>query len=116
MQKCFYHKRELEQAVEKLVLSCESFVLIHGDCTFSNMMLRANGEPVLIDPRGYFGYTELFGDVRYDWAKMYYSIMGNYDRFNLGILHLKLAGQRRKGFSLRLRQTIGRTWKRISLT
>ncbi len=61
MQKCFYHKRELEQAVEKLVLSCESFVLIHGDCTFSNMMLRANGEPVLIDPRGYFGYTELFG-------------------------------------------------------
>lgn len=23
------------------------------------------------------------GDVRYDWAKMYYSIVGNYDRFNL---------------------------------
>ena len=38
---------------------------------------------MLIDPRGYFGYTEIFGDVRYDWAKMYYSIVGNYDRFNL---------------------------------
>lgn len=79
----FFHKRELERAVDKLILSCKPFAFIHGDCTFSNMMLRKNGEPVLIDPRGYFGYTELFGDVRYDWAKMYYSIVGNYDRFNL---------------------------------
>ena len=46
-------------------------------------MLCENGDPVLIDPRGYFGYTEFFGDARYDWAKMYYSIVGNYDRFNL---------------------------------
>ena len=45
-------------------------------------MLRRDGSPVLIDPRGYFGYTELYGDARYDWAKLYYSIVGNYDRFN----------------------------------
>lgn len=77
----YYHKRELERKLEQL--KCEKFSLIHGDCTFSNMMLRENGEPVLIDPRGYFGHTEIFGDVRYDWAKMYYSIVGNYDRFNL---------------------------------
>lgn len=77
----FYHKRELEKRIEEL--HCSSFCLIHGDCTFSNMMLRENGDPVLIDPRGYFGYTEIFGDARYDWAKMYYSIIGNYDRFNL---------------------------------
>ena len=38
---------------------------------------------MFIDPRGYFGFTELYGDVRYDWAKLYYSIAGNYDRFNL---------------------------------
>lgn len=77
----YYHKQELEKKIERLY--SEKFFLIHGDCTFSNMMLRENGEPVLIDPRGYFGYTEIFGDVRYDWAKMYYSIVGNYDRFNL---------------------------------
>ena len=77
----FYHKRELEQKIEQL--SCEKFSFIHGDCTFSNLMLRENGNPVLIDPRGYFGYTELYGDERYDWAKLYYSIVGNYDRFNL---------------------------------
>lgn len=76
----FYHKRELEKKLERL--SCEKFHFIHGDCTFSNLMLRENGSPVLIDPRGYFGYTKLYGDVRYDWAKLYYSIVGNYDRFN----------------------------------
>ena len=76
----FYYKRELEQRLEQLI--CESFCFIHGDCTFSNMMLRRDKSPVLIDPRGYFGYTELYGDPRYDWAKLYYSIVGNYDRFN----------------------------------
>ena len=79
----YYHKRELEQKLEALVRNCDRFHFIHGDCTFSNLMVRENGEPVLIDPRGYFGFTELYGDVRYDWAKLYYSIVGNYDRFNL---------------------------------
>lgn len=77
----YYHKRELEKRLEGL--SCDTFCFIHGDCTFSNILLRADGTPVLIDPRGYFGYTEFYGDERYDWAKLYYSIVGNYDRFNL---------------------------------
>ena len=59
------------------------FHLIHGDCTFSNLMLRnSDYSPVLIDPRGYLGFTELYGDVAYDWAKLYYSVVGNYDQFN----------------------------------
>ncbi len=77
----FFHRRELERRLERL--KCQQFCFIHGDCTFSNMMLRENGDPVLIDPRGYFGYMELYGDPLYDWAKLYYSIAGNYDRFNL---------------------------------
>lgn len=62
---------------------CDTFTFIHGDNTFSNMMLDENLDPVMIDPRGYFGYTELYGDPAYDWAKLYYSIQGNYDMFNL---------------------------------
>jgi len=77
----FFHKRELERCLEEI--GSDEFAFIHGDCTFSNMMLREDGSPVLIDPRGYFGYSELYGDVLYDWAKLYYSIRGNYDRFNL---------------------------------
>lgn len=82
-QKCrniFFCWEEFEKRIEKYFPS--QFKLIHGDCTFSNIMLRENGMPVLIDPRGYFGTTELFGDPAYDWAKLYYSIMGNYDQFN----------------------------------
>lgn len=77
----FYHHDE----VEKLVMQYapREFVLLHGDCTFSNMMLRNDSEPVLIDPRGYFGKTEFFGDVAYDWVKLYYSLFSNYDQFNL---------------------------------
>lgn len=77
----FYEITEIEKAVMDYMPS--EFVLIHGDCTFSNMMLRSDGTPVMIDPRGYFGTTEYYGDVAYDWVKLYYSLYSNYDQFNL---------------------------------
>jgi GTP:adenosylcobinamide-phosphate guanylyltransferase/tRNA A-37 threonylcarbamoyl transferase component Bud32 len=77
----YFYEREFERKLDKL--QCEKFTFIHGDCTFSNLMLRDDREPIFIDPRGYFGYTELYGDSNYDFAKLYYSIVGNYDRFNL---------------------------------
>lgn len=71
----------------------KEFHLIHGDCTFHNMMIETEGvRPILIDPRGYFGKTKFFGDVDYDWAKLYYSVVGNYDQFN------------RKNFSLEIKE------------
>ncbi len=84
----YYHKRELERCFDQL--ECKQFYFIHGDCTFSNLMLREDGTPVLIDPRGYFGHTEFYGDIRYDWAKLYYSIVGNYDQFNLKNFRLEI--------------------------
>jgi thiamine kinase-like enzyme len=77
----YFYKGDLERRLD--TLRCDAFAFIHGDCTFSNMMLRDDKEPVFIDPRGYFGHTELFGDPNYDFAKLYYSVVGNYDRFNL---------------------------------
>lgn len=77
----FYHVSELESAIR--CYYPDKFNLIHGDCTFSNIILRKDGVPILIDPRGYFGHTELYGDTAYDWAKLYYSVFGNYDQFNL---------------------------------
>lgn len=76
----YFFKDELREKFSNY--KCDKFRFLHGDCTFSNMMLKNGKEPVLIDPRGYFGYTEMYGDVAYDWAKLYYSIVGNYDRFN----------------------------------
>lgn len=77
----FYHQEEVEKAV--MAYMPKEFKLIHGDCTFSNMMLKNDSVPMLIDPRGYFGNTEIFGDVAYDWVKLYYSLYSNYDQFNL---------------------------------
>lgn len=71
--------------LEKLVMHYKPqyFKLIHGDCTFSNIILKNDMVPMLIDPRGYFGTSELYGDIAYDWVKLYYSLMSNYDQFNL---------------------------------
>lgn len=77
----FFYKEEIETIVSKY--STGEFKLLHGDCTFSNIVLKNGEDPKLIDPRGYFGFSELYGDESYDWAKLYYSIIGNYDQFNL---------------------------------
>ena len=50
-----------------------------------------NMKAVLIDPRGYFGNTKLYGDTDYDWAKLYYSMCGNFDRFNVKDFKLKIS-------------------------
>lgn len=84
----FYHRDILEEMVNKY--RPNHFVLIHGDCTFSNTMIDKNNRPVLIDPRGYFGKTELFGDAAYDWVKLYYSLVSNYDQFNLKRFAVKI--------------------------
>lgn len=71
----------------------EKFHFIHGDNTFSNLMFDSfNERVVLIDPRGYFGKSHYYGDEYYDWAKLYYSLVGNYDQFN------------RKNFTLVIRE------------
>ncbi len=77
----FFVQDELQRRLDEL--KPQKFVFLHGDCTFSNIMLRNDMEPVLIDPRGYFGRTEFYGDAAYDWVKLYYSVVGNYDQFNL---------------------------------
>ncbi len=81
-----FHERYswiFERAEEYLLKTQGSFHPIHGDPTFSNMLYsNKRAEVVLFDPRGYFGKTKIFGDPDYDWAKLYYSVVGNYDAFN----------------------------------
>jgi len=74
------HIEEFKQKIESLY-DVKHFTLIHGDCTFSNM-INLDNRCYLIDPRGYFGKNKLYGDPRYDWAKLYYSFIGNYDNVN----------------------------------
>lgn len=85
----FYYWEEVKKEINKYMP--DRFVMIHGDCTFSNMMLKDDQNPVLFDPRGYFGNTKLYGDEAYDWAKLYYSVISNYDQFNLKKFTLDIA-------------------------
>lgn len=78
----YLHKAQLRERVKELLCGCSEFALIHGDCTFSNTMVDSKLNIIFLDPRGYFGFSELYGDVNYDWAKLYYSIYGDYDQFN----------------------------------
>ncbi len=78
----YKYKNELRAMVKELLCNDEEFALIHGDCTFSNTMVDDDLNVIFLDPRGYFGYQELYGDPYYDWAKVYYSLAGDYDQFN----------------------------------
>ena len=77
----YYYKSKFKKIIEKILYKT-NFTLIHGDCTFSNSLIDEKLDITFIDPRGYFGDLLLYGDEYYDWAKLYYSINGNYDQFN----------------------------------
>jgi hypothetical protein len=69
----------------------QNFSFIHGDPTLQNMLQR-NGKVWFIDPKSKFGNIWLYGDSKYDFAKLYYSFAGNYDKFNLGGYELNVNG------------------------
>lgn len=59
-----------------------NYNFIHGDLQMSNTMINPDTmEVMVIDPRGYFGKSELYGLADYDVAKLLYSLSG-YDLFN----------------------------------
>jgi dTDP-glucose pyrophosphorylase len=54
--------------------------VLHGDYCFSNILFDLNSQITrLIDPRGSFGRQGIYGDVRYDLAKLRHSACGHYD-------------------------------------
>ena len=69
----------VRQRVEALVRAAP-LCIVHGDFCFSNILYDVQNQIVrLIDPRGSFGQKGLYGDARYDIAKLRHSICGLYD-------------------------------------
>lgn len=77
----FFYKDKFKLLIEEILYDTK-FTLIHGDCTFSNSLINKDLQIKFIDPRGYFGNVKIYGDEYYNWAKLYYSAVGNYDQFN----------------------------------
>lgn len=72
----------LHEELSRCYGSTKQHSLIHGDLQMSNSMIDPDTlEVTLIDPRGYFGKSELYGVADYDYAKLLYSLSG-YDLFN----------------------------------
>ena len=57
-----------------------NFTIIHGDLCFTNILVEDNYNFMrIIDPRGKFGTFDIYGDSRYELAKILHSLEGHYD-------------------------------------
>lgn len=62
------------------IYEIENLNIIHGDMCFNNIFYDVRNRIIkLVDPRGSFGNFKLYGDYRYELAKLRHSVYGNYD-------------------------------------
>lgn len=88
----------IREAVEARVRTLSAEVrgqIIHGDMCFPNILC----DPVsrlfkFIDPRGSFGESGIYGDGRYDLAKLLHSLDGGYDFLIHDMFVLEHGGER----------------------
>ncbi|STM52131.1 capsular polysaccharide [Escherichia coli] len=76
--------------------SRDDVTIVHGDFCFSNLLFDSRVSAIkCIDPRGINAHGELtiYGDRRYDLAKLYHSIVGNYDLIISGNYELMNSGK-----------------------
>ena len=71
---------DIENLINKTLINGKPFSLIHGDMCFSNV-LRSKRKGIIkfIDPRGSFGSKGIYGDPKYDIAKLLHSFEGGYE-------------------------------------
>jgi hypothetical protein len=73
----------------------KDFGITHGDFCFNNILYDVSHRLIkLIDPRGSFGENckGLYGDVKYDLAKLLHSAVGGYDYLVNNLYKLELNG------------------------
>lgn len=70
----------LETIIPEMLYDVDTFNIIHGDLCFANIMVDSNFSFIkVIDPRGKFGTYDIYGDFRYELAKLFHSVDGKYD-------------------------------------
>ena len=70
----------LEKMIPSMLYDVDTFCIIHGDLCFANIMVDNNFQFIkVIDPRGKFGEYDIYGDPRYELAKLFHSVEGKYD-------------------------------------
>lgn len=75
-----FAKRLPELAAKLHKETKEDMAIIHGDLCLSNILCDINNILFkFIDPRGSFGHQNIYGDQKYDLAKLRHSLHGHYD-------------------------------------
>lgn len=77
-----YYINMLPEYIEERLIKDQNidFNVIHGDLCFSNVLIEENyGFMRILDPRGRFGSFDIYGDGRYELAKLMHSVEGKYD-------------------------------------
>lgn len=71
----------LESAIQQLINSSNDYIsIIHGDLAFTNILISFKSLLFkFIDPRGNWGIDTIYGDFRYDLAKLRHCYHGHYD-------------------------------------
>ena len=93
-------KNKLRLALEKLV-DYNQRTIVHGDYCFSNILF----DPMhyifkFVDPRGRFKTQTIYGDPRYDIAKLRHSIVGLYDFIVAGLYKFTKLGNNSYEFQI----------------
>ncbi len=76
--------QNIEKKVIEYVNSKNEYIysIIHGDCQFNNILYNKDTHDIVfIDPRGYFGDSDIYGIPEYDYAKVKFALTG-YDIFD----------------------------------
>lgn len=80
----------LKRVIPENLYDVAKFNIIHGDLCFANIMVDSNLSFVkVIDPRGKFGAYDIYGDSRYELAKLFHSVDGKYDFIIKDLFDLK---------------------------
>ncbi len=67
-------------AITKYIYKNSSSTFVHGDPCLSNILFDPHSRIFkMIDPRGNFGGTSVYGDHNYDLAKLRHSFLSHYD-------------------------------------
>lgn len=101
----------LAKWIPQKLYDVDRFMLIHGDLCFTNIMVDDDLSFIkLIDPRGKFGSYDIYGDPRYELAKLFHSVDGKYDfiikdlfdlEYDLSKTEIRYAiSDRNRGYSL----------------
>lgn len=73
--------KDLEPRIKQICKESKKYIsIIHGDPAFSNILVSPRNMIFkFIDPRGNFGIDTIYGDYRYDLAKLRHCYHGCYD-------------------------------------